>query len=305
MRWSVFALVLAFLTSASAGIVDDVIGALNRSSFQAADADLRTYRAQNGVTPEYIEALSWMARAALNARDYDQAAAHAQETKSLALAELKRRPLDAEPHLPTALGAAFEVQAQTLEARGKRTQAAAVLKAALLTYRGTSIAARLQKNLNLLSFEGRPAPALRTDQFMGAKPPALAQLTGSPVLLFFWAHWCADCKAEAPIITQLRSEFASKGLTVVGPTRLYGYTAQVENAAPSDELAYIDAVRHRFYSGLLDMPVPISKRNFDVYGASTTPTLVLLDRTGKVAMYHPGALPYDQLRAEIEKVMAR
>jgi len=305
MRWSVFALVLAFLTSASAGIVDDVIGALNRSSFQAADADLRTYRAQNGVTPEYIEALSWMARAALNARDYDQAAAHAQETKSLALAELKRRPLDAEPHLPTALGAAFEVQAQTLEARGKRTQAAAVLKAALLTYRGTSIAARLQKNLNLLSFEGRPAPALRTDQFMGAKPPSLAQLKGSPVLLFFWAHWCADCKAEAPIITQLRSEFASKGLTVVGPTRLYGYTAQVENAAPSDELAYIDAVRHRFYSGLLDMPVPISKHNFDVYGASTTPTLVLLDRTGKVAMYHPGALPYDQLRAEIEKVMAR
>ncbi len=49
------------------------------------------------------------------------------------------------------------------------------------------------------------------------------------------------------------------------------------------------------------MPVPISKYNFDVYGASTTPTLVLLDRTGKVAMYHPGALPYDQLKAEIEK----
>jgi len=91
----------------------------------------------------------------------------------------------------------------------------------------------------------------------------------------------------------------------VGPTRLYGYTAQVENAAPSDELAYIDAVRHRFYAGLLDMPVPISKYNFDVYGASTTPTLVLLDRTGKVAMYHPGALPYDQLRTAIEKVVDR
>ncbi len=53
------------------------------------------------------------------------------------------------------------------------------------------------------------------------------------------------------------------------------------------------------------MPVPISKYNFDAYGASTTPTLVLLDRTGKVAMYHPGALPYEQLKAEIEKVVAR
>ena len=39
----------------------------------------------------------------------------------------------------------------------------------------------------------------------------------------------------------------------------------------SDELRYIDAVRHRFYAGLLDMPVPISKYNFDTYGASTTP----------------------------------
>jgi thiol-disulfide isomerase/thioredoxin len=163
----------------------------------------------------------------------------------------------------------------------------------------------LQKNINLISFEGKPAPAIRAAEFLGSKPPTLAQLKGSPVLLFFWAHWCGDCKAEAPIITQLRTEFSSQGLTVVGPTRLYGYTAQVEHASPSDELAYIAAVRHHFYSGLLDMPVPISKYNFDVYGASTTPTLVLLDRAGKVAMYHPGALPYDQLKAEIEKVVAR
>jgi thiol-disulfide isomerase/thioredoxin len=125
------------------------------------------------------------------------------------------------------------------------------------------------------------------------------------VLLFFWAHWCGDCKAEAPIITQLRSEFAPKGLAVIGPTRLYGYTAQIEHASPSDELMYIDAVRHRFYSGLLDVPVPISTYNFDVYGASTTPTLVLLDRAGKVAWYHPGAVPYNELRAEIEKVVAK
>jgi thiol-disulfide isomerase/thioredoxin len=138
---------------------------------------------------------------------------------------------------------------------------------------------------------------------LGAALPAAAALKGSPVLLFFWAHWCGDCKAEAPIIAQLRSEYAPKGLKVIGPTRFYGYTAQIEHARQSDELQYIDAVRHRFYSGLLDMPVPISKANFDAYGASTTPTLVLLDRAGKVAWYHPGAVAYDQLRSEIEKMV--
>ena len=298
-------ILIALATPAWAGIVDDVRVALARDNFSTADAYLNSYRARKGVTPEYVEAYSWMGRAALDAHQYDQAEAYAKQTRILAQEQLKLRPLDAEPHLPIALGAAIEVQTQTLSARGQRSQAIAVLQTALHTYGTTSIRARLQKNLNLLSFEGRPAPALRAEQFLGSKPPVLAQLKGSPVLLFFWAHWCGDCKAEAPIITQLRTEFAAKGLTVLGPTRLYGYTAQVENAAPSAELAYIDAVRHRFYAGLLDMPVPISKYNFDMYGASTTPTLVLLDRAGKVAMYHPGALPYEQLRAEIEKVVAR
>jgi thiol-disulfide isomerase/thioredoxin len=300
-----YLLVFLLVAPAWAGIVEDVQTALARNNFSAADSELNSYRAKSGVTPEYVEAYSWMARVALQAGEYDQATAYAKQTKALAVEQLKQRRLDAEPHLPIALGAAIEVESQTLAARGQRTQAVALLQTELRTYGASSIRARLQKNLNLLSFEGHPAPALRADQFLGLKPPMLAQLKGSPVLLFFWAHWCADCKAEAPIITQLRSEFAPKGLAVVGPTRLYGYTAQVEHAAPSDELAYIDAVRHRFYSGLLDMPVPISAHNFDAYGASTTPTLVLLDRTGKVAMYHPGALPYDQLKAEIEKVVAR
>jgi thiol-disulfide isomerase/thioredoxin len=296
-------LTASLLTSmAWAGIIDDVRTDLAQNNFSAAESALNSYRNQQGVNPEYIEAYSWLARAALQQQHYDQAAAYAKQTKALAVDELKKRSLDTEPHLPLALGAALEVQSQVLAAQGQRTQAVALLQTALQTYGSTSIRARLQKNLNLLSLQGKPAPALKEAQFLGTKPPVLAQLKGSPVLLFFWAHWCGDCKAEAPIITQLRSEFASKGLTVIGPTRLYGYTAQVEHAAPADELAYIDAVRHRFYGGLLDMPMPISKYNFDTYGASTTPTLVLLDRNGKVAWYHPGAVPYAELRGEIEKV---
>jgi len=303
MRLRIFLVALALTDFARAGIVDDVRLALTRNNFSAAESELDSYRSQRGVTAEYLEAYSWLGRGALNQHQYDQASAYAKQAKAMVLEQLKQRSLDADSHLPIALGAALEVQSQVLAARGQRTQAIALLQAALRAYGGTSIRARLQKNLNLLSLQGKPAPALKSDQELGTKLTPLFQLKGSPVLLFFWAHWCGDCKAEAPIITQLRSEFAAKGLAVIGPTRLYGYTAQVEHAAPSDELSYIDAVRHRFYSGLLDMPVPISRYNFDTYGASTTPTLVLLDRAGKVAWYHPGAVAYGELRGEIEKVV--
>jgi thiol-disulfide isomerase/thioredoxin len=294
---------VALAARASADVVSDVRGAVAQNNLAAAESVLSAYRTQHGATPEYADAYSWLARGALNQHQYDQATEYARQTKALVQDEVKQYPLDSEPHLPLALGASLEVQSQALAAQGQKAQAVILLQTALRVYGSTSIRARLQKNLNLLEFQGRIAPALKADESMGAKLPAAAVLKGSPMLLFFWAHWCGDCKAEAPIITQLRSEFAPQGLKVIGPTRLYGYTAQVEHASPSDELQYIDAVRHRFYSGLLDMPVPISKSNFDVYGASTTPTLVLVDRAGKVAWYHPGALPYAELKAEIEKVV--
>ncbi len=305
MRSRVLFLFVGLTTFAWAGIVENVRVALMQNNFAAAESQLESYRNQAGVNGEYLEAYSWMARAAFDQGDYTRAETYAKQTKALAVELLKKRPLDAEPHLPLALGAAYEVQAQVLAAHGQKTQAVALLRSALTTYGNTSIHDRLQKNINLLSFQGRVAPQLKQDEFLGATLPAATKLKGSPVLLFFWAHWCADCKGEAPIIAQLRSEFAPKGLKVIGPTRYYGYTAQIEHASPADEMRYIDAVRHRFYSGLLDMPVPINKSNFEVYGASTTPTLVLVDKTGKVAWYHPGAVPYDDLRTEIEKVVAR
>lgn len=286
-----------------AGITDDVRESLAQNNFTAAEAHLQSYRSQQGVTPDYLEALSWMARASLLSHQLDKAESYAKETESLSRQLLVKRPLDAEPHLPVALGAALEVQAQALAARGEQAQSVALLRRSLVTYRNTSIRARLQKNLNLLGLAGQDAPPLKIASYLGPKPVALAQLKGSPVLIFFWAHWCSDCKAEGPVIARLGSEFGTRGLMMMAPTQLYGYAAQGEDAQPKDELAYVERVWQHFYPGLQNVPVPVSKENFDLYGASTTPTLVLLDRTGHVALYHPGAMPYADLRAAVEKAI--
>ena len=61
-------LVSVWLTAAAwAGIVDDVRTALAQNNFSAAESALNSYRGQQGVTAEYLEAYSWMGRAALQA----------------------------------------------------------------------------------------------------------------------------------------------------------------------------------------------------------------------------------------------
>jgi thiol-disulfide isomerase/thioredoxin len=304
MRLRHFTILLLLSSLAFADIIEDVRAALAQRNFTAADTALQTYRTQHGVDPAYLEALSWTAREALAANQLQQADAAAKETETLARQLLQKRSLDAEPHLPTALGAALEVQAQVLAAHGQTSQAAALLQHALVTYRNTSISPRLHKNLNLLSLTAQPAMPLNTEEYLGARPAPLSQLKGSPVLLFFWAHWCGDCKYEGPIISRLSSEFVPKGLAVLAPTQLYGYAAKGEDAKPKDEIAYIGRVWQQYYPGLQSVPVPISKANFTNYGASTTPTLVLVDRKGRVALYHPGLMQYEDLRAAIEKTLS-
>jgi hypothetical protein len=72
-----------------------------------------------------------------------------------------------------------------------------------------------------------------------------------------------------------------------------------EDAPPAKERPYIEEVRRRYYAALPGMAVPLSAANFIAYGASSTPTLVLIDRAGVVRYYHPGAVPEVELSARI------
>src|SRR5580704_18256865 len=102
------------LAVAETDIIGDVRTQLAQNSFSAADSELRSYKAQHGITPEYLEALSWMARGAAATKQWDKAEAYATETRTLCERELTKRKIDAEPHLPIALGAAYEVLANGL-----------------------------------------------------------------------------------------------------------------------------------------------------------------------------------------------
>ena len=278
--------------------------ALQNGDLASASALVTQFRRLNGDTPEALDALSWLARGELAAGRFEDALRDAREIKRSAQASLATRKLDSEPYLPIALGAAYEVETKALVQQHKRSEAIQLIRSALRMWRGTSIVERLQKNLNELTLVGSPLPALEENEWIGSKPTPLLALRGKVVLLFFWAHWCSDCKADAPVITALAREFASQGLLVVAPTRRYGYTAQEEHAAPAQEMPFIQAVYARYYSAIPNAGVPVSAPNFERFGVSTTPTIVLVDRKGIVRLYHPGYMDEAALKGVIQPLLA-
>jgi thiol-disulfide isomerase/thioredoxin len=286
-------------------LVNDVRTLLSQHDLAAAERTARSYQKLAGATPELAAALSWIARGDLEVRQYDQADARAAEAREMAIQLLRTRKLDTDPWLPTALGASIEVHALVLAARGERPEAVTYLNQQLAVYRSASISERIRKNINLLNMEGKPAPPLEAAEWLGVKPSALAALRGHPVVLFFWAHWCPDCKAEGPILASLMKRFGPQGLVLIGPTKLYGYVAGGEDAAPVTEKRYIQQVRQQYYPELAGMPIPLSDNNFLVYGCSTTPTLVLIDAAGIVRYYHPGAVPEQELFSRVQKLFGK
>jgi thiol-disulfide isomerase/thioredoxin len=216
---------------------------------------------------------------------------------------LKTRKLDAETLVPLALGASIEVHAQVMAQRGETSSAVGYLENERRKYAGTSIVERIVKNINLLSLKGKRAPSLDATEWIGTKPPAWASYRGKPVLVFFWAHWCPDCKEVAPVLSNLVRRYGSRGLTLVTPTRYYGYVESGADAPKPAEKVYIGQIRDRYYAPMASAAAPLSNRIFETYGCSSTPTLALIDKQGIVRWYHPGTATEAELVREIEAVL--
>ena len=287
-------------------LVSEVRAALAAHDLAQAEAIVVQRRAQQGTSSDVIEAISWLGRGALAEGQADRAEQYAVEAQRLALATLGSRTVDEDAKLANAVGAAVEVQAQVSANRGARSDAIVVLERELKTYRTTSIAKRIQKNINLLTLEGHPAPALDLSESMGVPLAAATAdaLKGKVVVLFFWAHWCPDCKIESPILARLYVKYQSQGLAIVAPTQRYGYVAGGAPAPPDEELRYMLEVRDKYYGFLADVPVPVSAANHQRYGVSSTPTVVILDRQGIVRLYHPGRLTEEELESHLRPLLS-
>jgi thiol-disulfide isomerase/thioredoxin len=289
--------------AAPASPVSGIRNKLSAGDLPSAESMLEVHRERHGEDGVWLVGLSWLARGALLTGDHDRAAEHARRVRAeVGARRAAGRALASDRDLEVALGAALEVEAQLTARRRGAAAAGAQLErelAALPTDAPVALRSRLHKRLNMLTGVGRPAPSWAHEAPPGGVvPPTLDALRGRPVVLFLWAEWCGDCKAQAAALERVRRRHAASGLEVVALTRDYE-----PDSLRAAERARADSVWSTAYPGLEAVPRVVSSEAMVRYGGSSTPTFVFVDRAGVVRDYAPTRLTEAELERRVQRIL--
>jgi len=142
---------------------------------------------------------------------------------------------------------------------------------------------------------GEPAPDLTLSIAAGASPGetstvSLSDLGGQVVVLDFWASWCAACRQTAPMLNELKDQFAGQGIA------FYGI-----NVEPIDrqrlQAAY--AAFGTEFPTLHDRARTVQRR----YAIRMLPTVIVVGRDGVVCWASTGVPSKARLRGAISQAL--
>jgi len=131
---------------------------------------------------------------------------------------------------------------------------------------------------------GKPMPALSLPDLATGRPTALAEAAKGPVLVNFFASWCAPCEIEHPELIRLQA----RGVPIVG----IAYKDAPENSA-----AFIARLGDPFRSRLVDR----DGRAGLEFGVTGVPETFLIGSDGVILAKHSGPLT----EADSEAMLAK
>lgn len=150
--------------------------------------------------------------------------------------------------------------------------------------------ASVQTDLDGLPNIGSPAPDFELATLAG-DTARLSDYLGRPVILNFWATWCAPCRVEMPALGRAQADFDAAGDE--GPIVL-----TVNEGDSAERVGEFFAEIGWTLPALLDTDGEVGK----TYGAFFLPTTVIIAPDGTVAALHRGMISREQLDSYLAAV---
>lgn len=149
---------------------------------------------------------------------------------------------------------------------------------------------------------GAPAPALTVERSYG-KFKGLEAYKGKVILLDFFAHWCGPCIRSFPALRQMYIDLHDKGLEIFGVTTYYGFYKDRRKLTRDEEFA---RMKEFIAEHQIQWPVLYGEpSNFESYGVSGIPHVVLIDKESKIHFIKVGYSEEGlaQLREKVEQLL--
>ncbi len=131
------------------------------------------------------------------------------------------------------------------------------------------------------------APEFRLPLLSGGELD-LESLRGRIVVLDFWATWCAPCEVQMAILDALWRDAGDEGVLVVG--------ISVDTDPPAEVAAWVAERGFGYPIALGDQALAMR------YGVLGFPSLVLVDREGRIQARHTGVWRRDEIDAHLEAI---
>lgn len=141
----------------------------------------------------------------------------------------------------------------------------------------------------------RPAPALHEGEWINSEPTSLEKLRGRVVLVDFWTYGCYNCINTVPTLKKFDQTYREKGLTIVG----------VETPEFASE-KIVANVRKAVEKHAIKYPVVMDAEgdSWRAFGIEAWPTVVILDKQGRIRYQHVGEGAYNDQEEVIKILLA-
>lgn len=178
-------------------------------------------------------------------------------------------------------------------AKYQRVARPAIVRGLAATDSGSSHAS-LETDILIPAAKAAEAPDFGKGNWINSDPLTLAKLRGHVVIVEFWTYGCYNCRNTLPAVKEWDTKYRDRGLTIVGV-----------HTPETDSEYSLENVRKEVPALGIKYPVVTDNdyQTWKAYGVEAWPTMVLLDKQGRVRWVHVGEGRYEETEGVIKALL--